>query len=180
MESIAQLATSSAHLLGLLPSGGAAQAMCLALLAVAGIMTLERLVIVVPSAALLTGLGALAAQGWVDPLAGYGASVAGSIVGACAWHAGGFGLRRSAGSRIAHLRAPVLPRRWLDALAPGSPGLGLAIALAQCVPTVRLLAPMAAGLGGVRLISSAPFVAAGCAVWNGAFFLIGYRLATLS
>lgn len=143
--------------------------------AVAFVMFAERFVMVVPSPILLSGLGLLAAQGGFDPLACFLASVAGSFAGASVWYAGGRGLLT-----YRRVRRPGWPRfeppaAWRDAVASRAGGAALATIASQCVPTLRLLAPMAAGLGRADWLRQAPFLLVGCAIWNGLFFFLGWR-----
>jgi len=149
------------------------------LLPFAVVMFFERFAIIVPSVVVLSGLGALSAQEAVDPVLSYLASVIGSFAGAAVWYSGGRGLGTMKTLRRTSWLVPKLPLAWKHVLANGSPMLAYATILAQCVPTVRLLAPMAAGISKMSWLHQAPLVLIRCAIWNGIFFWLGYQLGAL-
>jgi len=143
------------------------------ILGLLGVALLERLVPILPSTALLVGLGVAVAEGhWPLHMALW-SSTAGSLLGCLALYGLGLALKRTArflGVSQAQLgRLIVSFRRHERALAFGS----------QLIPSVRLIAPVIAGL-----LRSQPrnFLVAtifGVTLWNSLLIGVGYAGALM-
>lgn len=143
----------------------------------------ERLVPVVPSYGLLVAIGIGAADGlWSVPLAILAVTL-GSVAGclACYGLAAALGEARSFSllrwsARLAGLPAARL-ERWVESYRRHQGAISFG---AQFVPTVRLLAPLIAGLLGRELRRFILATTAGVAAWNTLFIGLGYLSARLS
>jgi membrane protein DedA with SNARE-associated domain len=148
-----------------------------------GVTLVERLILILPSYALLVTIGIGSAQGhWSLPMA-VAVSTLGGLLGCLAFYAAGAALgerralavaRRSAWlfgvsqSKVEHLMTGF--RRRERAFAFGS----------QLIPGVRLLAP---GLAGLLRLRVAPFIgcaALGIALWNLVFIGVGHVAARVT
>lgn len=148
-----------------------------------GVTVLERLILILPSYALLVTIGIGSAKGhWSLPMAVV-VSTLGGLLGCLAFYGAGVALgerralavtRRSAWlfgcsqSKVEHLLAGFRHRE--RAFAFGS----------QLIPGVRLLAP---GLAGLLRLPPGPFIACaavGIAVWNLVFIGVGHVAARIT
>ena len=140
---------------------------------------IERVIPVIPSSALFTGIGMAAASGeaWCLPVAALFA-VLGSFVGAFGsfrlggWVThGGLGAWGTEQFRRRNRRGALLRQmRREGATLPFT---------AQLIPTARILAPFLGGALGLKSRSFLWATFAGLAVWNLTFIAIGYTAAEL-
>jgi membrane protein DedA with SNARE-associated domain len=139
------------------------------------VLFLDQLGLPLPSVPVLLALGALAGMGRIDPVAAFGAAVAGSLLADWVW----FALGRRYGTRALGLlcRISLEP----DTCVAKTRGMftrhGVpSLSFAKFVPGYDTVAPALAGLLGVGTGRFLAWSLLGAVVWIGAFGAIGYAL----
>lgn len=137
------------------------------------VVFLDQLGLPIPTAPVLLGFGAMAAEGRLDPALGFLAGLSGSVAADLAW----YGLGRRWGRRaVAFLcRISLEP----DSCVSQTEGLlvrrGVAsLLVAKFVPGYDTVAPALAGLMRVDVLTFAAWTAAGGAIWLLAFCGLGW------
>ena len=143
------------------------------------LMLIENLVPIIPSELILPLAGFEAAEGRLHPASALLAATAGSVVGALAWYALGLRLGED---RVEAWAArygrwvtvtPLEVRRstvWLRRHGV------LAVALGRCIPGVRGLVSIPAGVVGMRLLPFLVSCTAGSLCWSALLIGAGYLL----
>ena len=148
-----------------------------------GVAVAERLVPVLPSYGLLVAIGIGAAGGlWPAPLAVVAVTF-GSVLGCLAAYGIAMALGRAGATSMLRWSARLLglpPARldgWIEGYCRNQELISFG---AQFVPTIRLLAPVIAGLLGAGLRGFLLATGAGVAAWSALFIGLGYAVALLS
>lgn len=169
------MAASSDQLTGL--AGVAADVMeALGELGVGVLVALENLFPPIPSEVVLPLAGFLAAQGRLSLLLTIVAATVGSVVGALALY--------EVGARTGRLRLrrlvdgmPLLEVEDLERAEQWFARHGeLSVLLGRCIPVVRSLISIPAGVEGMPRWRFTVLTTLGSAVWNAVFILAGYSL----
>lgn len=143
------------------------------------VMFVERFVPFAPSWAVLGAIGVAISEGILEPVPAIAASVAGSTAAAMVY----FFIGRAVGRHAAPARLvaalPAAGRRSarLEACLAHPGTIVPALFVSQCIPLVRLLAPLPAGASSIPARRVVVPLAAGCTVWNAGFIGIGWALA---
>lgn len=136
----------------------------------------ENLFPPIPSEVVLPVAGYVASQGRMNVVAAVLAATIGSLLGALALYAFGAMVGRD---RLRHWieRMPLLEvadfdrtERWFDRHG------GRAVLLGRCVPVVRSLISIPAGVERMPLRTFVPYTLLGSGVWNTLFVVAGYQL----
>jgi membrane protein DedA with SNARE-associated domain len=142
------------------------------------LVALESVVPVVPSEVVQPLAGFTASQGDANLVVMIVVATFASVVGSCVlyWLAGAYGeerLRRLVVRyRFLHVSVDDLDRadRWFDRRG------GLAVLIGRCVPVIRALISVPAGLRRMPIIRFAVLTAIGSLVWNTGLIVAGYHL----
>ena len=145
---------------------------------VAALVALETLFPPIPSEVVLPVAGLLAGQGRMSLAGAIVAATVGSLVGALALYWAGAVLRAERLRRIAD-RLPLVDRgdvetaeRWFDRHG------GAAVLIGRCVPVVRSLVSIPAGVERMPLVRFAAWTLLGSAVYNCVLVVAGYALGS--
>lgn len=136
----------------------------------------ENLFPPIPSEVILPVAGYVASQGRMSVVAAIIAATVGSMLGALALYALGAGLGRHRLRRWAE-RMPLVEvadldraEGWFDRHG------GRAVLIGRCVPVVRSLISIPAGVERMSLRTFVPYTVLGSGVWNSIFVVAGYQL----
>lgn len=138
----------------------------------------ENLFPPIPSEVILPVAGYVASQGRMNLLAAVVAATLGSLLGALALYGLGSGVGQHRLRRWAELMPLVevqdLDRaeRWFDRHG------GRAVLIGRCVPVVRSLISIPAGVERMALPKFVLYTLAGSGVWNTIFIIAGYQLGS--
>ncbi|MCY7400460.1 MAG: DedA family protein [Nocardioides sp.] len=138
----------------------------------------EKLFPPIPSEVVLPVAGYSAGAGRMSVLAAWTAATAGSLLGALAlyWLGSALGRERvrAWGARIPLVDVADLDRSedWFARHG------GRAVLLGRCVPVVRSLVSVPAGVERMRLRTFIPYTVVGSGLWNAIFVGAGYQLGT--
>jgi membrane protein DedA with SNARE-associated domain/uncharacterized membrane protein YkvA (DUF1232 family) len=150
-------------------------------LAIVGLMFAENIFPPIPSELIMPLAGYVAAQGHLDPYLAVLAGAFGSVLGALPWYYAGVRLGRE---RVCALAAR--HGRWLTV---NEKDVGkaidwferrgrLAVLLGRCVPAVRTLISVPAGIARMPLMPFLLYSTIGTLVWTTALLVAGYMLGS--
>jgi membrane protein DedA with SNARE-associated domain/uncharacterized membrane protein YkvA (DUF1232 family) len=150
-------------------------------LAIVGLMFAENIFPPIPSELIMPLAGYVAAQGHLDPYLAVLAGAFGSVLGALPWYYAGVWLGRE---RVCALAAR--HGRWLTV---NEKDVGkaidwferrgrLAVLLGRCVPAVRTLISVPAGIARMPLMPFLLYSTIGTLVWTTALLVAGYMLGS--
>jgi membrane protein DedA with SNARE-associated domain len=147
------------------------------ILGLAGVTLLERLVPVLPSAALLVALGVAVREGHWSMIGAFWSSTAGSLLGCLSFY--GLGLLLGETRSFAILNESA---RFVDISQGKLRRLMVYFRLyqrtivfgSQLIPSVRLIAPLVAGVLRVKPREFLMATTLGIALWNSLFIGVGY------
>lgn len=146
--------------------------------AVGALIAVETVVPPVPSELVLPFAGFQAARGHLDPTAAWAAATSGSLVGAWLLYGLGAVIGRD---RLAALAA----RRWFILFGPRdlergerffSRHGGAVVLFGRCIPLVRSIVSVPAGLERMPRRRFTFFTVLGSGIWNAAFIAAGWHL----
>ena len=146
---------------------------------VGALIALENLVPPIPSEVILPLAGFQAHQGTLNPFGVWVAATAGALAGAWVlyWLGAWLGYERL--HRLSQ-------RRWFIIASPSDVERGrvlfdrhgsLAVAAARCVPVLRSLVSLPAGVARMPLLKFSLLTLLGSGIWNAVFLIAGWHLA---
>jgi membrane protein DedA with SNARE-associated domain/uncharacterized membrane protein YkvA (DUF1232 family) len=150
-------------------------------LALIGLMFAENIFPPIPSELIMPLAGYVAAQGHLDPYLALLAGAFGSVLGALPWYYLGLWLGRERVCTLAARHGRWLTvdekdvRRALDWFERHG---ALAVLLGRCVPTVRTLISVPAGIARMPMVSFLIYSIIGTLLWTGGLLTAGYMLGS--
>lgn len=148
-------------------------------LAILWLMLLENVFPPIPSELIMPLAGYLAGQGFFDPWWALAAGSFGSLLGATVWYWAGWwiGCDRLKALAARHGRWLTLTPREVEKSVRWFRRHGeLAVLLGRCVPAVRTLISVPAGVADMRLPRFLGYTAVGTVLWTGLLTAAGYAL----
>lgn len=150
-------------------------------LAIAGLMFVENIFPPIPSELIMPLAGYVAAQGHLDPYLAVLAGAFGSVLGALPWYYAGLwlGRERVCALAVRHGRWLTVDEKDVGKAIDWFERRGrLAVLLGRCVPAVRTLISVPAGIARMSLIPFLLYSTIGTLVWTSALLIAGYMLGS--